>query len=128
MGQFWPPKLAQTHPKRGVRAAGQAPAGLSVPLHGHNPLGQCVGCPFVVFVPVCPEMVSVGPIWACAGPDCVPRPETENWLYLGLDRPNRDSDGTFSLCQPPLSGGFHTPEWLKRTAPLDVVFVRRVPV
>ena len=48
----------------------------------------------------CPQ--SVGPVWVCLGPACVPQPEAKNWLHLWLDRPNCYSKGTFSPCQPPL--------------------------
>ena len=50
----------------------------------------------------CPQMVFAGLFWARLGPNCVQKSETENWLYLGLDGPDRDSEGTFSLCRSPL--------------------------
>ena len=46
------------------------------------------------------------------GPACVPQSETKNWPYLGLDGPNRDSEGKFS----PTCGGQHPSDWLKHTA------------
>ena len=111
MGQFWPgPARAQNgpkSPKAGLNSLRQAPAGFCVPVHGLNPLGRRVGCLFVVWCLFCqraPFRVSVGPIWACLGPNCVPRSETENWPHLGLYGPDRDSEGTASLCKPLLLG------------------------
>ena len=70
--------------------------------------------------------MSVGPIWARLGPVCVLRSETTNWLYLGLDRPNRDSEGSVSPCQPPLLP-VSTPQNGPNT-PLDVVLAHQAPV
>ena len=36
------------------------------------------------------------------GPVCVLQSKPETWTYLRLARPDRDSEGTFFLCQPPL--------------------------
>ena len=81
------------------------------------------GLPFShVSISFCPQMVSVGPIRARLGPACAPQSESKNWLYLGLDRSNRDSDGTFSPCPPPLvvvSTSQNGPN-----APLDTVWLR----
>ena len=122
-GPDWPgprtdPKRPKITPKWGPTALRRAPAGSAVPVHGQNPLGQCVGCLFDVF---CPQRVSVGPIWARLGPDGVPRCKTENWPYLGLDGANCNSEGAFSPCQPPLLV-VSTPQ-IGPNAPLDAVFV-----
>ena len=50
------------------------------------------------------------------------RAETEKWLYLGLDGPNRDSEGAFSLCQPQLLV-VSTPQ-IGPNAPPHMVFAR----
>ena len=91
-------------------------SGLSVPVHGQHV--------------ACPQMVSVGPIWARLGPDCALRSETENWPYLGPDGLNHDSKCTFSLCQAPLvllclgsrstccaCAGLHVIECARRSCP-----------
>ena len=133
MGQFWPrpawtqngPKRAQNHQNRCPNAPRQvqrAPAGSSDPIPGRNPLGLC-GLPFRFVVSVfCPEMVSDCPIWAHLFPVCVPWSESKNWPYIWLDCPNCNSEGTLSLCQPPLlrvSNRQNSPN-----APLDVGFAR----
>ena len=61
--------------------------------------------------------------WPILGPDCVPWSETEDWMYLGPDGPNGDSDGTFSACQPPLLV-VSTPQ----KAPVDVILACQMPV
>ena len=94
-------KMVQNHSKRGPTALRRAPAGSPVPVHGQNPLRQRLGCPFCRgLTNFRPQMVSVGPIWACLGPACVPRSETKK--MTGLDRPNRDSEKTFLPCEPSL--------------------------
>ena len=97
------PKTAQNHHQRGPTALRPAPAGFSVPLREHNPLGQHVGYLFVI---VCRRFCpSNGVGWPNLGPFAlmasVMASETKNWLYLGLDGQNRDSEGTFPPCQPP---------------------------
>jgi len=48
-------------------------------------LRQCFIRLFVVLRPILRE-----------DSNCILLPATENWLHLGLDRPNHDSEGTFS--------------------------------
>ena len=125
-GQFQPvPKTAPNHQKQGPRAPKEVPA----PGPGHTDSRSLVFlfrdiihlgnvCPdflSCLSVFVAPQIVSNGPIWARSGPGGVPQSETENWLYLGLDEPNRDPEGTFPLCQPQNFVIFIPKKWPKRT-------------
>ena len=86
------PQTIQNHQKRGPAGAGVSTA--TVHVHTHNPPGQRLGCLFVIFDQSLPPN---GVHWRNFGPDCARRSQTEKQPYLGLDGPNRDSEGTFSL-------------------------------
>ena len=103
MGPFLP-GLAWAHDRLKITqkwsptALRQAPAGFSVPVHGQNPL---VGCFLTVFSPfVALVWCLLAQFGTVLGPDCVLQSETEDWLYLGLDRPNRDSERIFARAKP----------------------------
>ena len=127
LAQFGPgPKTAENPQRRGLAPPRQASAGPAVPVQAQNPLGQCYGCLFVSFRPIfapkgCP-LTQSGPVWAQTA-SCGPKPT--NRLHLRLDGLKRDSEGTFSLCKPPLL--VSTPQ-NGPNAPLDAVFAHRGPL
>ena len=128
MGQFWPwAKNGPNSPETGPGDSEAGASGFSIPVCGQNPLRQRVGCLSVVYCPFfCPNVVSVGPIWAISGPDCGPQSKPENWPNLGLDGPNSNSESTFSQCQPPILVA-STPQ-NGPNAPIHMVCARRLPV
>ena len=73
-------------------------------------LGGLVGQFAICFVSTyfCPRIVSISPIWAHLGTDCVLQSKTKVWPYLGLNGPKRDPEGTFPPVQTPTFDGFNT--------------------
>ena len=87
------PRTAQNHQKAGPDGSEAGTRGVECPRSWMTPTQVPSGLPFgPVSTRSCPQMVSVGPTGTCLGPTCVPRSESENLPYLGLDGPNWDSD------------------------------------
>ena len=130
MGQFRPgqaraqngPKTAPGGSETGTETEWGPVSPLMDIIHACNARAVVSSC-LVSFLPV------KGVCWPNLGQfasSLHPVVRNRNWLYLGLDEPNRDSDSTFPLCQTPLSVVFTL--GLGPYALLDVVFACWVPV
>ena len=131
MGLCTPERLGRKRAQNGQKSPKAGPSSRRVllsPLMDRIHLGNVWDAFLSCFDQFCLKIVSclLGPTGARLGLDCVPRSETIKWPHLRLDRPNRDSKGTFPPCKATLL--VVSTSQMGPNALLDAAFARQVLV